>query len=440
MDELLTVKEVAKALKISPHTVYKLTRKRKIPFLKIDGIGIRFNPEKIKEFLSSQELPLDTCSPPQYISQYEKKEGALGNRKSTIGTVYPRATKDGRIRWYMDFYYQGKRIRKVCKYALTKEQALEALRMEIVNLHKKQLGLEERKRITFKEFSKLYMENYSKPNKKSWRGDYYTLRHFVKNFGSYYLDEITPLEIEEFRAKRLKKVKKSTTNRDLALLKRMFNLAIEWGYCEKNPVKKVKLFPERENLKERILTEEEELRLLANSAEHLRPILITALNTGMRLGEILNLKWEDVNFKERIIVLRETKSKKQRIIPINEILSEELLRLKLRNGKSSYVFINPENGKPLRSVKRAFKGAVRRAGIEALRFHDLRHTFATRLVQKGVDVETVKELLGHHSIRITQRYLHSNLKVKKDAVERLTWSHFSHIEGGNFINACEKRS
>jgi len=440
MNELLTVKEVAKVLKTSPYTVYKLVENKKIPHFRIDGIGIRFDPEKIKKFIYTREiLPLDTLLPPQYISQYERKEGALGNRKLSIGSVYPRATKDGRIRWYMDFYYQGKRIRKVCKYALTKEQALEALRMEIVNLHNKQLGME-KKRITFKEFSKLYLENYSKPNKRSWKDDLYKLRIFVKYFGSYFLDEITPLMIEEFRAKRLKEVKKSTTNRDLALLKRMFNLAIEWGYCEKNPVRKVKLFPERENLKERILTEEEELRLLANSAEHLRPILVTALNTGMRLGEILNLKWENVVLKERIIVLRKTKSKKQRIIPINQVLYDELLRLRLRSGKSSYVFVNPENRKPLKSVKKAFKGAIRRAGIENLRFHDLRHTFATRLLQKGVDVETVKELLGHYSIRVTQRYLHSNLKVKKDAVEKLVWSHFSHIERGAFVNACEKRS
>jgi len=93
--------------------------------------------------------------------------------------------------------------------------------------------------------------------------------------------------------------------------------------------------------------------------------------------------------------------------------------LKRRNRKSHYVFLNPETGQPLKDVKRSFPGSVRRAGIEGLRFHDLRHTFASRLVETGVDLITVKELLGHHSVRVTERYTHSGAEQKRKAVEKL---------------------
>ena len=94
--------------------------------------------------------------------------------------------------------------------------------------------------------------------------------------------------------------------------------------------------------------------------------------------------------------------------------------LRLKNGQSPYVFPNPDTGKPLTTVKRAFKSACRRAGIEGLLFHDMRHTFGTRLIQSGVDIETVRDLMGHHSISVTQRYLHTNEKRRRDAVESLS--------------------
>jgi integrase len=232
------------------------------------------------------------------------------------------------------------------------------------------------------------------------------------------LNEITPLFIEKYRAKRLKTgVSKSTVNRDLAIMKKMFNLSIDWKLATENPVKKVKFFSEKDNLKERILTKEEEDRLLVASAEHLKPILIAALNTGMRLGEILSLKWGQIDFEKELVRVEKTKSGKIRYVNINSVLSKTLENLKAQDGE--FLFTNPETGQPLKDVKTAFKSACRRANIKNLRFHDLRHTFATRLVESGVDIITVKELLGHSTVKITERYTHPNQKLKEKAVELL---------------------
>ena len=130
-------------------------------------------------------------------------------------------------------------------------------------------------------------------------------------------------------------------------------------------------------MRERVLSEEEEERLVQHSSEHLKPIIITASNTGMRLGEILRLKWSQIDLNTRRIRVENTKSGKNRLIEINQNLYDVL---RLKNGQSPYVFPNPDTGKPLTTVKRAFKSACRRAGIEGLRFHDMRHTFGTRLI------------------------------------------------------------
>ena len=163
----------------------------------------------------------------------------------------------------------------------------------------------------------------------------------------------------------------------------------------------------------RVLSKDEETRLLESSCEHLKHIIITALNTGMRLDEILNLKWENVDMDRKIITVTETKSNKIRHIYINNHLKEALKCVKLTNDR---VFCD-NNGRPMDSIKTAFKNAIRRSGIRCCRFHDLRHTFASRVAEKGVNIVTVKELLGHAAINTTMRYSHPAPEYKRQAVE-----------------------
>lgn len=131
------------------------------------------------------------------------------------------------------------------------------------------------------------------------------------------------------------------------------------------------------------------------------------------------MKWENVDFENKIISVKESKRGGERKIPINSNLEGLLYSLKSRNGQNEYVFTNPKTGNPYTDIKRSFDTACRNAGIKDLRFHDLRHTFATRLVRRGVDLVIIKELMGHASITTTQRYLHSQADVKFNAVESL---------------------
>jgi site-specific recombinase XerD len=240
-------------------------------------------------------------------------------------------------------------------------------------------------------------------------------------FGAKQLSEISVQDVEEYRAQRLSSgLKRSSVNREISCLRKVFNVAKTWRYAEDNPVSRVKLYSESESLRERELLETEETRLVQAASAHLKPILAVALNTGMRRGEIFELKWDDLDFEKREIRIPKSKSGKMRFLPMNSVLLGLLKSLGGETKAEGHVFVNPETGMPYTDIKRAFDGACRRSGIKNLRFHDLRHTFASRLVRRGADLRIVQELMGHASIVTTQRYLHVLAKEKQAAVERLT--------------------
>ena len=133
----------------------------------------------------------------------------------------------------------------------------------------------------------------------------------------------------------------------------------------------------------------------------------------------MNLTWNQVDLGRGIIRVEQTKSGKKRLIPVNKDVYAVLVRIKGETQAGKYVFPNPKTEQPYTEVKKSFKAACKRAGISDLRFHDLRHTFATRLIGLGVDLITVRDLLGHFSVRVTQRYTHSNQNQKEDAVRKL---------------------
>lgn len=161
----------------------------------------------------------------------------------------------------------------------------------------------------------------------------------------------------------------------IAVLKRLFNLAIDWNLVERNPFKRVALYRVEEKLM-RVLTPDEERRLIEAAAPHFKPLIIVAINTGMRRGELLDLQWEQVDLQSWTITVEHSKNGRVRHIPINKTALEALS--KLPGPRVGHVF--HYRGLPIKAVKTAFNGAVRRAGIAHCRFHDLRHNADSRIM------------------------------------------------------------
>lgn len=329
--------------------------------------------------------------------------------------------------WYIDYRCDGVRIRE--KAGSCKKAAENALAMRKAAILQGKFDIKiKRKRIQFEELIKHYLE-FSKATKRSYKRDIGLTKHLVGFFGAYRLNQINAEMVERYKMHRRSEIMArpkylgreprdipmATINRELVCLKHMFNMAIKWGKTEHNPVRGVKLFKE-DNVVERFLSDGEVEALLDASSQHLKDIILIALNTGMRLGEILNLKWEQVDSQQGYIAVTRTKSGKQRKIPINQSVHNVLI-----NRSKDGIFIFHQAGKPYGAVKTAFKNALRRSGIGYCRFHDLRHTFATKLVLSGVSLPVVKELLGHASIETTMRYAHPTPESKKQAVGMLDW-------------------
>lgn len=315
-------------------------------------------------------------------------------------------------KWYIDYYSEGRRIREAI--GPSRKMAEQALAVRRAEIAQGKFDIRDVKRSPlFEAFANDYLD-YSRDNKRSWKRDRVSLHSLIPFFKGKRLDQINPFLIESYKRKRKEQVSPATVNRELACLKHMFSMAIKWGKADTNPVKRVNLFKE-ERKPFRVLFPEAEERLIGAAPGHLKPILIVALNTGMRKGEILDLRWENVDLVNGVITVERSKNWKLRQIPMNSLVFETLRSLK-RTG--DYVF-SKRNGGPRHSVRRAFEVAQEKAGIPKCRFHDLRHTFASRLVMAGVDLVTVKELLGHSSIATTMIYSHPSPEHKKRAVEVL---------------------
>ncbi len=317
--------------------------------------------------------------------------------------------------WYIDYYAGHGRRRE--KIGPSKRQAEVVLKKRLVQVaENKFLEIEKYDKIEFGKMADLYLEDYSKPNKRSSRRDATSINNLKPFFGEKYLHEITPLDIEKYKRRRQGQVSNATVNREVGCLKHIFAKAVEWRMVKENPGRKVRLLREK-NARLRYLEEKEIARLCDACPEHLKPVVIIALNTGMRKEEILSLRWKDVDFRTRTISVLDTKNGESREIPINDLVHESLLAMR-RLPDSPWVFCK-ENGERYGNVRKSFEGAKKRAGIVDFRFHDLRHTFASHLVMAGVDLKTVQELLGHKSFEMTLRYAHLSPDHKKAALDTL---------------------
>ncbi len=330
--------------------------------------------------------------------------------------------------WYTCIRYRGKKVQRSLGVRVGKKadmmlaQAIEAkIRTEIIegSYFEKLVGHSK----TFRDMMKKFMKEHSPKVSSSMSVSYATsLTHLIPYFGDSNLLSISPKMISKYKVLRKDEdAKPASINRELAMLSKAFNLAVkEWEWIKENPVSKVQREKEN-NERDRWLTEDEEKRLLDNCPEWLREIVVFALNTGLRQDELLSLEWSRIDLIRKTILIKETKNGKPKTLPLNKIaLGVINRRSKVKSIKNDFVFFN-RNGKKIDpcNLRRSFYIVLREVEILNFKFHDLRHTFATKLVQRGIDLYKIAKLLGHHDIKMTERYAHHYPESLRDGVEIL---------------------
>lgn len=315
-----------------------------------------------------------------------------------MGVVHKRGN------WWLDFRYEGRRYRK--KVGPNKALAdLAWAKKQTEIAENKFLDIKREQKIKFEVFADEYFDLHCKVNHSSvGKSSGSQLKSLKEFFGGRYLHEITPMEIEKYKNERIKHVSPATVNRNLARIKALFNKAIQWKKFDgENPMKHIRFLKE-DNHKLRYLEKEQISKLIDSCRGFLKPLVIVALNTGMRRWELFTLKWQNIDVNQKLIYLLETKSGKKREIPMNEAVINAFISIR-KHPKSPYVFYKPD-GEHIRDVRKCFGSALKKAGIKDFRFHDLRHSFASQLAMAGVDLNTIRELLGHSDLKTTLIYAH----------------------------------
>lgn len=332
-------------------------------------------------------------------------------------TVYPRG------RWYWVRYtWDG----KLERHPLRTSNRRDAEALALIHLRKVVTGAAPS--VTLADAVVSYL-NMGQVEKRSWRSDRTLAKAALEHFGAARaLDSISVGDVQDYKAALSKRqgargiLSHATVNRHLALLRAVYNRASERGdHAGVNPVSKVKLY--REAPAAEYFTGDEVARILAAAAQvaaearndiqrYFLAVVVTAISTGMRLSEVLKLRWDDI--RDGIITVRaeNAKSKRSRQVPARPELLQALSRLPSIRGE--FVFPLRKSADMIRPTWRKVKAL---AGIRpTARFHSLRHSFGTALVQRGVDLVTVKELLGHSSLAMTEIYTHSSQGAKKAAI------------------------
>jgi integrase len=331
------------------------------------------------------------------------------NRDFSKGPVWDERTS----RWLVEIRYpDGSRLRKRFR---REREAVRAWSGEQTKIETGAWNLKAPKIVSFGEALELYKahakvqvpsyRSYTEPALNVWEAGIPSATP---------LASVTPAMIDVIKVKRAEEVKKCSVDRNLQVLRRLFNWCIEQGLAVENPVKRVKFF-RVDTRRLRYLTKEEFALLLKEAGKvtrspHLGAAIALAVFTGLRRGNLLGLRWEWIDWTNRVIRVPTTKSGRPLAVPLNTTAFDVLRRLWNKGpGESPYVFAHakgPNSGEAVRDLKKGFHEALAQAGIEDFRWHDLRHTFASWLVMRGASVRAVGELLGHHTLQMTMRYAH----------------------------------
>jgi integrase len=391
------------------------------------------------------------------ISKLLPKEKQYDVRDTTLKGFLIRVTPNGKMS-YVCQYSRGRRINigqvGVLTPAQARDRAKQILSQAVMGV------LPETtvdNKLTLKKYLTNEYESWRKSNRKNGKDDLRRLKvNFLNEFGDHLLTAITPMLIEKWRTARINEgIKPITVNRDIHVLKAALSKAIEWELIAEHPLQKLKSLKIDSSPKVRYLSKEEEIRLkqalqtrdnelkaarlranewrkergyecfpdLENSTypDYLTPMILLSLNTGLRRGELLSLRWENVDFERTVLTVGgdTAKSGRTRHIPLNTAAVQILKNWRLDTMSHRLVFTNTKTGKAFGEIKKAWTSFLKLAQIKSFRWHDMRHHFASKLVMAGVDLNTVRELLGHADITMTLRYAHLAPEHKANAVEKL---------------------
>jgi integrase len=335
-----------------------------------------------------------------------------------MGTIFRKRGK-----WYVNYVNRGERHR--IAIGTSKRKAKEVLRKIEGDIINETFNLPVNQKMRFSELADYWLENHSKVNNAPSQYQKNRERidvHLIPNFGNKDIRNITPRMIDEYKESRLDVIKPATINRTLAILRKMFNDAVRWGFLASSPMKAVRQLHEAQKGFS-FYNGDEVKSFLANCSDDFYHVACCAVYTGMRKGEIVALEWEDVDLERKLIRIERsgkgsTKSKKVRYVPINSRLLKVLLDLKSRNdGK----LVFPDEKGRMRTTD--FRGEMRKAanmaGLKTIRFHDLRHTFASNYVIKGGNIVSLQKIIGHSTVNMTMRYAHLSPDFMAQEIEAL---------------------
>ena len=336
-----------------------------------------------------------------------------------------------RNKWWVDISYKNQRFRFVCpENSRAGAKAFESVIRQRLSRGEELIPKAKKKCLTLIEFSEKWIKSYVEVNNKP--SEIKNKKTYLRScllpfFGKKRLNEISSLDIEEFKAHQLKRLKPKTINGQVGTLAKCLRTAIEWGELDNMPITRpLRCDPEEFDY----LNEEEAKKLLEAASEPYKTAILLALHTGMRIGELMALNWEKVDFIKKQIVVKDnfsvgvlgsTKGNKIRYIPMTQDVYNHLIVISPKDG---FVLKGPDGLRFRPECSRTnIHEICNKAKLRQVGWHKLRHTFASRLAEKGVALLTIKELMGHSDIRTTMRYAHLGQHTLRDAIKVLETAH-----------------
>lgn len=395
----------------------------------------------------------------EFVKKIPDPEKPTDYRDTRLKGLLLRAMPSGVRSWYCE-YARGKRIWLGRADAVGYSEAYEAAQGILSEFYRGIDPVEARKPAveppTLKDFLDGDYGTWARANQRAHEQNLTRLKSAFKDILERKLDAISALDVERWRGVQVEKgLSHETINRDISSIKACFNRAVDWEILSRNPLEKVKKARTDDRVKVRYLSDIEETRLRAaldgreerrrserdsanawrearghvplpslrkcSFTDHLKPLVLLSINTGARRGELFDLTWENVDLERRILTVTgaTAKSKRTRHIPLNREATSILTAWQDQtNRREGLVFVN-DDGNRFDRVNTSWRRLLKTAEIVDFRWHDMRHHFASRLVMGGIDLNTVRELLGHSDYSMTLRYAHLGPEHKMKAVEVL---------------------